>query len=82
MTEPIHIPQEPEHGKEKLYRVFFTIPGTAPRMVVAESPAAVRSLLVEEGVDLATIAEIRFIESYYPADYKTTAVYGAPPEEE
>ncbi len=82
MTEPIHVPSEPEHGKEKLYRVSFSVPGTAPRMVIAESPEAVRTLLAAEGVDLSTVAEVRFVESYYPNDYKTTAVYGPAPDEE
>jgi len=82
MTEPIHLPQEPEHSKEKLYRVFFTVPGVAPRTVIADSPDAVRQMLAAEGVDLATIAEVRFLESYYPNDYKTTAVYGPASDEE
>jgi hypothetical protein len=76
MTEPRELPTEPEHGKDKLYRVFFNIAGMAPRHVVAESVEAVRKQLDAEKVDPALIAEIRFIESYYPADYKRVSIYG------
>ncbi len=82
MTDPIHVPEEPPHGKEKLYRIFFTEPGMALRMIIAASSEEVRTILAQEGVDLATVAEIRFVESYYPNDYKTTAVYGPPPDED
>lgn len=76
MTDELHVPTEPEHGKEKLYRVLFNIAGMAPRHIVAESVEAVRKQLTDEKVDPALIAEIRFLESYYPADYKRVSIYG------
>jgi hypothetical protein len=82
MTEPRELPQEPEHGKDKLYRVIFSIAGMAPRHVVAESVAAVREQLAAEKIDPEMVAEIRFLESYYPADYKTVGVYGPPPDDD
>jgi len=52
------------------------IAGMAPRHVVAESIEAVRKQLDAEKIDPALIAEIRFLESYYPADYKRVSIYG------
>ena len=76
MTEPRELPTEPTHGKDKLYRVYFNVAGMAPRHIVAESVEAVKGLLDAEKVDPTLVAEIRFIESYYPDDYKRVSIYG------